>query len=92
MLLLYVTEIYLGVAVGLAIAILLVILITIVCCERYLDSRKVTKLLKILGDPRAFNHHHDEDLESLGKLDDTWDQTNYSKLNLYNVYSPYQRM
>lgn len=73
------TEIYIGVAIGLSLSILLLILITLVSCERYIESKKIRKLLKILGAPQAFTTNDEDDLHALEKPADTWDGTNYSK-------------
>lgn len=80
---LFIIEIFLGVAVGLSLAILVLILITIYCCERYQKKRKLETLLNLLGAPRsADNDGYIGDLEQYGKPDDTWDRLNYS------MYSP----
>ena len=58
---LFLTEIILGVVIGLAIVILIVLLIILYCCERYQNRRKFKKLLRMLGAPQAQDDYDDYD-------------------------------
>lgn len=70
-------EICLGVAVGLSVAILLLILVSLYCCERYIDNKKLGKLLRLLGAPHALSNGSDEFETS--KPNQLQDQTDYRK-------------
>ena len=54
------TEIILALALGLSIAILIVVLLVLFCCERYRRSKKLAKLLKMLGAPQAQEYDDDD--------------------------------